>query len=231
MRAFVLGLGVTVAMLFPRVGSAQVVDQFRAALPAVNAAAADWQVNSDNIVVSGLLYAPTREIRLFDAQVMTQIGMYEGVPMYADVTKEPWSIVYVPVGGARMRTYLKKATIDTSGPVAVGTGGYVPPPDVAGETVAVPASTVGTTVSVPPPAKSRTPLVESVPQARTNRGVWLEYRGQRWYLDGEAVSYTPARFAWVGDYRGFPVYRETGVRSDRIWIAAVKDGPLAPYSK
>src|SRR5579872_6842304 len=175
MRAFVLGLGVTVAMLFPRVGSAQVVDQFRAALPPVNAAAADWQVNSDNIVVSGLLYAPTREIRLFDAQVMTQIAVYEGVPIYADVTREPWATAYVPVGGARMRTYVKKATIDVSGPVAVGTAGYIPSPVIAEEASAVPAATgtVGTVGTIPPRAKTRATLVESAPPARTNRGVWL----------------------------------------------------------
>ena len=53
----------------------------------------------------------------------------------------------------------------------------------------------------------------------------------KWYSNGDAVAYSPNRFAQIGDYRGFPVYREKDDQKDAIWVAIVQDGPLAPYSK
>jgi hypothetical protein len=43
--------------------------------------AADWQAKSEPIVVNGLVYFPTRALRLFDAQLMQQTGTYERVPI------------------------------------------------------------------------------------------------------------------------------------------------------
>ncbi|MBW8863021.1 MAG: hypothetical protein JF601_11745, partial [Acidobacteria bacterium] len=67
MRACVLGLFLTAAVLFPKSGNAQVFS-FRTPPPAVTAAGADWQINSDPIVVSGIIYYPTRAFRMFDGQ-------------------------------------------------------------------------------------------------------------------------------------------------------------------
>ena len=44
-----------------------------------------------------------------------------------------------------------------------------------------------------------------------------------------AASFSPDRFEPVGEYRGFPVYRDKTAARDAIWISVVKDGPLAPY--
>src|SRR5215217_2445448 len=104
MRAFVLGLFLSITVLFPKTGNAQVY-QFRAPSPEVTAATADWQVNSAPIVVGGLVYYPTRGFRFFDGQVMAQVGIFGGVPVYADATIEPGSVIYVPVGRDRMREY------------------------------------------------------------------------------------------------------------------------------
>ena len=35
----------------------------------------------------------------------------------------------------------------------------------------------------------------------------------------------------VGEYRGFPVYRETAGKHDEIWVQVVTGGPLAPYER
>jgi hypothetical protein len=35
----------------------------------------------------------------------------------------------------------------------------------------------------------------------------------------------------MGEYQGFPVYREKGGNGDDIWVSVVKDGPLAPFRK
>ena len=114
MRAFVLGIGLTVAVLFPIVSNAQVYP-FRTAPPEVTASAAEWQINSQPILVNSSVYLPTRAIRLFDGQVMVRVGMYQGVPVYADVTLEPNSIIYVPVGGDRMRTYERRRDRELAG--------------------------------------------------------------------------------------------------------------------
>src|SRR5437667_10689794 len=78
---------VLMAVLLPAAGRAQAF-QFRSPAPEVTAATAVWQVSSQPIIVQGLVYLPTRDYRLFDGQVMTQVGIYQGVPIYADTTLE-----------------------------------------------------------------------------------------------------------------------------------------------
>ena len=107
MRVFLLGLFLSLAVLFPKTGNAQ-VSQFRSPLPEVTAANADWQINSTPVAVDGVVYYPTRGFREFDGQVMAQVGLVEGVPIYADTTLEPYSELYVPVGGTRMRAYERR---------------------------------------------------------------------------------------------------------------------------
>src|SRR5256885_5510912 len=134
MRACVLGLFLTAAALLPKTGNAQAFS-FRTPQPDVSAAAAEWQINSDPIVVSGLLYYPTRAFRIFDGQLMVQVGMVDRVPVYADTTLEPYSLVYVPIGGARMREYERRR----DGELASTTGSRVPSFPVALATERVPA--------------------------------------------------------------------------------------------
>ena len=45
------------------------------------------------------------------------------------------------------------------------------------------------------------------------------------------MSFSPDRFEPIGEYRGFPVYRDKIGSSDDIWVSVVKDGPLAPYAE
>ncbi len=269
MRALATALFLSVAVLFPTIGNAQVY-QFRSPAPEVTAAGAAWQVNSVPIVVDGLVYYPTRGFRMFDGQVMAQVALFEGVPIYADTTIEPGSVVYVPVGRDRMREYERRRSGELAGttgsrvptfPVespsdqalrservgSVGTTGAIEPaPALGGADAAAtlePAyasSSLGTAGRVDRrPASSlpsasdrnlpRRTSIESIPSPETTNGVWLEFDGARWYSAGEAVSFTPDRFEPAGTYRGFPVYREKGVNANRIWVAVVQDGPLAPY--
>src|ERR1043165_4860680 len=146
MRAFTLTISFLAAVLFPIVGSAQVYP-LRSAAPEVTAATADWQINSEPIVVDGAVYLPTRAMRLFDGEVMTQVGIYQRVPVYADVTLEPNSILYVPVGRDRMRTYERRRARE----LASTTGSRTPsfPVEPAG-TASVDEGAVGTAGSVVP---------------------------------------------------------------------------------
>src|SRR5262249_43956523 len=114
MRACVVGLFLCAVVLFPKAGNAQAF-AFRTPAPEVTAAASDWQIAGNAIVVSGLVYYPTRAFRMFDGLVMAQVGFVESVPVYADMTLEPFSVVYVPVGGVRMREYERRRDGELAG--------------------------------------------------------------------------------------------------------------------
>jgi hypothetical protein len=271
MRPFLLGVCLAVAVLFPKTGSSQVY-QFRTPPPEVTAAAADWQVNSEPVLVGGLVYYPTRGFRFFDGYVMAQIGLFDRVPVYADTTLEPYSVLYVPIGRDRMREYERRRDGDLAGttgsrapsfpvqspsrqalrPVrAIGTAGTVEPSplmdSVGAGVILGPApgsSAVAAAPAIDPGATSsggdsgssdreraRRPLLESIPGPGSANGVWLEFKGARWYADGPAAPFSPDRFEAVGEYRGFAVYRDKTANKDAIWVAVVKDGPVAPYSK
>jgi hypothetical protein len=192
--------------------------------PDATAANADWQIRDEPIVASGLTYYPTRETRMFDGQVMTQVDVYKGVPVYADMSREPFTLVYVPLTRTRVRTYERSPDGDPqfisgrgrSITRVVGTIGTVTPEPIVIEAPLPPAAGSG---------------LESIPRATRTRGVWVEYNGERWFSDGAAAPYSPTRFIRAGEYHGFTVYREAGSRANRIWIASVADGPLTPYAR
>jgi hypothetical protein len=217
------GAVLLVALLLPKSGNAQVF-QFRTPPPDTSAAGAEWQMNSEPIVVGGLTYIPTRGFRLFDGQVMAQAGMFENVPVYADLTMAPFSELYVPLGNGRMRVYERRRDYElaVTSREAVGTSG-----------AAVPrvASDSASTVLPRRVRPQRTSIITAVPPSPASRGVWLEFNGARWYSSGPAVSFSPDRFQPAGEYRGFPVYRDTTGDPDELWVSVVKDGPLAPYRK
>jgi hypothetical protein len=245
MHGFRLGVVLTVALLVPKIGNAQVF-QFRTPPPDVSATAAEWQINSDPIVVGGLTYYPTRGFRLFDGQVMAQTGLFEGVPVYSDLTIEPYSELYVPLSSGRMRVYERRRERELAGTTGSHTPSFpvdspsMPPPReriVMGDTaVATGGSRVPRAVSdsdnsvLTAQPRPRHTVITPVQNGVTN-GVWLQFDGGRWYSSGPAVSFSPDRFEPVGEYRGFPVYRDKAANSGEIWVSVVKDGPLAPYRK
>jgi hypothetical protein len=154
------------ALLFTRVSSSQ-VNSYPTPTPEFSAAAA-WQLSGEPLVVNGILYFPTRAFRLFDAQVMVQSGVYQGVPIYADVTLEPYSIVYVPVSPSNMRVYERRR----DGALAGTTGSRTPsfPVEIASPIVfantqrayALAASAgIGSAPAQNPPADIRSPGADS----------------------------------------------------------------------
>jgi hypothetical protein len=74
-------------------------------------------------------------------------------------------------------------------------------------------------------------IMESIPPPSANRGIWLEFEGARWYSGGPAVPFSADRFTPIGDLCGFPVYRDKAGKSDEIFVAVRKDGPVAPYKR
>ena len=244
MRTWLAGGLLTLAVQFPTSGNAQVFSLPSLTRPPdVTAASAEWQISNRPILVQGLVFFPTSETRMFDSSVMIQIGVFEGVPVYSDATIEPFSLVYVPVGRATMRAYERRRDGELAGTTGSRTPTFpVAPPALPEQRLERTVGTVGlfatattptVTASLPAPEPSRPArtAVESVPRPRATDGIWIRFDGAKWYSDGEAVAYSPNRFTRIGDYRGFPVYREKDDRKDAIWVAIVPDGPLAPYSK
>ena len=252
MRKFLPGAVLLVAVLLPNVGGAQVF-QFRTPPPDTSAAGAEWQINGERIVVGGLTYYPTRGFRLFDGQVMAQAGIFQNLPVYADLTIEPFSELYVPVGNGRMRVYERRRDRGLAGT----TGSHTPTLPVESPSVSpierlvsstgevTSRETAGTSgSSVPRVASdatstvlprrvraSRTAIISAVAPSAGVKGVWVDFNGARWYSSGSAVSFSPDRFQPMGEYSGFPVYRDSTGGEDEIWVSVVKDGPLAPYKK
>jgi len=276
MRVFLLGLFLCLAVLFPKTGNAQ-VSHFRSPLPEVTAANADWQINSSPIAVDGVVYYPTRGFREFDGQVMAQVSVLDGVPIYADTTLEPYSELYVPVGGTRMRAYERRrdgelastsASRVPSFPIIVGTepapgqridetaaaaggdrrvgyGAFDTARGIGAQFVGNAADRFGGTAAYDPgptPATAATntkdreaatrSMTRSIPRPGANNGIWLEFDNARWYAVGPAAAFSPDRFEPLGQYRGFPVYRDKTRADGTIWVSVVTDGPaVAPYAK
>lgn len=231
MRPIIRSLVLSVAMLMPNIGTAQVFSR-PTPPPDINAASADWQIRSEPIFHAGSFYYPAGPTAFFDGRLMVRTGVYQGVPLYADTTLEPFSIVYVPIGRNVMRPYERRregALAGTVGsrppsfPVQEPSGVGTPGADVPR---AVPLSGGVVARSAPP-----RPVPSYIPRSTSNDGVWIEFNGARWFSSGGAVSYDPDRFIPVGEYRGFVVYRDKTGRADTIYVTAVPDGPIAPYTR
>jgi hypothetical protein len=81
----------------------------------MTAASAEWQITGEPIFYDGNFYYPTGPTVFFDGQVMTRTGVYKGVPLYQDRTLEPYSVVFVPIGGMLMRPYERRRAGELAG--------------------------------------------------------------------------------------------------------------------
>jgi hypothetical protein len=256
MHAWRLGLFLSAVVLLPTVGNAQ-VELSETPPPRVSAASADWQIRGEPVVFAGNVYYPTGPNVFFDGAVMVRTGTFRGVPLYADATLEPYSVVYVPIGRMTMRPYERRREADLAGT----TGSRAPsfPTDRDSELdVARPTDAIDAQAMAPDDDSSPTPLdarvqprrgervpatsarggvvsrptyVQSFPSPTSNAGIWIAYDGARWFLRGDAQPFDAARFVAVGDYRGFPVYRERSGARDDIYVPSVEGGPLAHYRR
>jgi hypothetical protein len=116
MRSSIAGVFVSMALLIPNVGTAQVFS-LPSPSPDVNAANADWQIRGEPIFHAGSFYYPAGPTVFFDGRIMVRTGVYNGIPLYADVTIEPYSIVFVPIGRNVMRPYERRREGELAGTV------------------------------------------------------------------------------------------------------------------
>jgi hypothetical protein len=261
MRSIVPGVFLSVVLLMPNVGTAQVFSLPEPS-PDVTSATADWQIRGEPIFHAGSVYYPAGPTVFFDGRIMVRTGVYNGIPLYADVTIEPYSIVFVPIGRNVMRPYERRREGELAGTV----GSRAPSFPIQRDGDLSVRSQAGTSQAAPVRMRARDvvpeavtfvqadvtirrladvtgaadigavplprPVVQVVRRPTGNDGVWIEFEGARWFSAGPAVSVDPERFAPAGSYRGFVVYRDTmGARADTIFVTVVPNGPIAPYSR
>jgi hypothetical protein len=64
-----------------------------------------WFQSGEPIDWNGDVYYPPAPLQGFNGYQMVRSGSYRGIPLYIDSTLEPYSIVFVPMTGARMQPY------------------------------------------------------------------------------------------------------------------------------
>ena len=83
--------------------------------PVVTAENATWYRAGEPVIYAGSLYYPAGPAIHFNANEMVPSGFFQGVPLYARTTIEPYSVVFVPLGGAMMQPYERRRVGDLAG--------------------------------------------------------------------------------------------------------------------
>jgi hypothetical protein len=159
MRMAVLGAITCAALVLPVSIDAQVY-RTETPPPVVDAASASWQLNGEPIFYAGGFYFPSGTTAFFDGKVMVRTGFFEGVPLYEDATRQPYSVVYVPIGRSLMKPYERERADSFSGTIGRLRPNYSPRlPDtvLSGNTVGaelLPGASTPITVDVPPEVRA-----------------------------------------------------------------------------
>jgi hypothetical protein len=101
--------------------SAQVTIQPTAA-PAVTAEAESWYLLNEPVFFAGNAYYPSGPAIHFLPNEMVLSGLFRGIALYTRTTIEPYSLVFLPIGGGMVRPYERRR----SGDLAGTTGSSVP---------------------------------------------------------------------------------------------------------
>ena len=66
--------------------------------PTASAVGQSWYELREPIIYAGEAYYPAGAAVAFNGYQMVRTGHFNGVPVYADATRDPYSVVYVPIG-------------------------------------------------------------------------------------------------------------------------------------
>jgi hypothetical protein len=224
--------------------------------PTVTAENESWYLSGAPITWNGNLYYPAGPITHFVRNEMVRAGTYGNVPIYIQTTREPGSIIYVPLAGGLVRPYERRRAGDLAGTVGSTAPSFVvtlPAEETASGVLRAPAPPtgvpVGTTGFIPtepepePPAPAPVPVgtagpttapvhtrIQTVKPPVGLNAVFIDFQGRRWFSAGPAVEFSADRFTQIGEYRGFPVYVRQG-QPDVIYIPLLRGAPglVAPY--
>lgn len=226
--------------------------------PVVTAENESWYRLREPVVLGGEPYYPAGAVVFFNGNHMVRTGHYNGIPLYADTTVEPYSIILVPIGRGLMQPYER-----VRGGELAGTSGSRAPsfpgrsdrplvdipnapggPTNASQPIGAisvytpePGSvaTTGPSIEVPSTSTLGTaavPLVvpPSAPRRPISReSVWIQYMGRRWVSIGPSEPAERLDLTQVGEYAGFPVYANKADRQDDVIYVPMTGGLVAPF--
>ena len=223
MRSWIAGVVIVVLQAAATAGQITDTDASRIA-----SSGSDFRFSGEPVVLGGTSYYPSGPTVFFDGAVMVRSSSFKGVPIYIDGTRDPYNIVYVPIGGKLMRPYERRRTDQVADTLA-------PPPATApaeveeavgeSESAAAQASPGDRLPpSVRPPTSGN--AVSAVPPG-ANRGIWIVFDNRVWILAGRqpyVASFTPD-----GTYHGFRVYRNP-TRPGEIYVSSGAGDFIARYT-
>ncbi|MEQ1912811.1 MAG: hypothetical protein ABMA15_28605 [Vicinamibacterales bacterium] len=92
-------------------------------------AGAAWRSSGQPLFYAGAYFYRAGTTVFFDGRVMRSAGSDSGVVFYSDVTQEPYSIIYVPIGNGLMQPYERVREGELAGTVGSRTPSF--PVDLA----------------------------------------------------------------------------------------------------
>jgi hypothetical protein len=164
-RARQILLTLLAAVLLANTAPAQVVIQ-PTPNPTVTAENEPWYLSGEPITHAGNLYYPAGPQVHFNATEMVRSGFYMGIPLYSRTTIEPYSVVYVPVGGALMQPYERPR----SGRLAETSGSL---PSTVSRVLRSEIFAAGQFQAAGPPSQTTTAIPLHVPSPAGTAGVEL----------------------------------------------------------
>ena len=223
--------------------------------PIVTAENEAWYLVGESITYAGNVYYPAGPAVFFNPYEMVRSGSYQGVPLYARTTLEPYSVVFVPVGGKLLQPYERRRAGDVAGTAGSTTPSFpvdsyaegrvdlpqasAPPMQGTALVSSAPAASTDLSAQVPQPTATTGMNVPPAGPLRTARqpvglnGFFIDYDGRRWFSSGRAVEFDASRFRRIGEYRSFAVYSASESGDPSIYVAVTTNsrGLLAPYSE
>jgi hypothetical protein len=199
--------------------------------PVVSAENDIWYRLGEPVVVSGEFYYPAGPTVFFDGDVMVRVGHHYGIPLYADTTLEPHSVVLVPVGRGLMQPYERPRSGDLEGT----TGSRLPSFPGRGESLRGFTTRGGPAYRLPPDGAAGVELTIPVipPLTRgkpfTYDSISLQYMGEKWVMAGPSGALPPG-LVRIADYKGFPVYAQPGAERDLIYVPFTP-ARMAPFTR
>lgn len=224
--------------------------------PAVSAEHEPWYESGEPIMFAGTLYYRAGAPIHFIANEMVQSALYNGIPLYSRTTIEPYSVVFVPIGGGMVQPYERPRSGDLAGtsgssvsalPVEVASSAtgpgtamlQAPAPPMVGTPgpVALSGTDPGDRAGADQASSSvgTSGGVATSPKIRIRgeaaNGIFVEFHDQRWFSSGPPVARDSRTLKRIGEYHGFPVYAAGGSDST-IYIPVARGvDALAPFSK
>jgi hypothetical protein len=221
--------------------------------PLVTAENEGWYRTGEPLAFAGSLYYPAGAAIHFLPNEMVRSGLYRGVPLYSRTTIEPYSIIFVPVGGGLMQPYERRRDLiaASAGPTTVASAFGAPspvmaqaaappvigPPVIVDEPFVPPAAVPAAEQIASQPVGTTGYAAETVPRRSfrirpgSANAIYFEFDNAPWFIAGAPVSLDVRSLTQVGESHGFPVYAaRPGDTTIYVPIARGMD-TLAPYAR